>query len=431
MSLQIKVDNKENSNDVLPKVEINFLVEKGLAEYFYKYKIDKNLYEYLNKNFCAEFSINANSFNFTNKIQNDFLERKIEEIKTKSDIEWLLDSASNKFLVENKKELIGNKIEFSPRYIKGINSTFDNYCVAGKVSFLTERSYKSKRIKKNKDGTEEPIVKPYFNFNVKDDTGNINVIVFPNKAQYHKMHLIKDGDTVLVQGRVDKYNGRFEIMAKKISLCEIPSKQKIIENINNNEITSYKFIKPIKYTSTKQSNLFDDSISYSKEILNNNFVVYDFETTGIDPQNDEIIEIGALKIEKGVFTQVFTALINPKKHIPESATKVNRITDEMVANCFYIEQVIQDFYLFCKDCQMVGYNNISFDSQFLLNAGRKVGIDFNNTQLDAFVMAKQKLNGLHNYKLGTVAKYLEVNLVDAHRALNDVLATAEVFLKLY
>ena len=47
------------------------------------------------------------------------------------------------------------------------------------------------------------------------------------------------------------------------------------------------------------------------------------------------------------------------------------------------------------------------------------------------MLAKEKLKGLRNYKLGTVAKHLEVNLIDAHRALNDVIATAEVFLMLY
>lgn len=433
LSLQIKIVDNNTFENVgkFPEVEINFLVEKGLDDYFYKYKIDKKLDEYLSKNFCANFKLSAKSLNFSSNVQYDYLEKKLQEIKTRSDVEAMLDSTSNKFLVKNKKKLIGDEIEFNPRYIKTINSTMDCCCVAGKVGFLTERSYKSKRVKKNKDGTEEPIVKPYFNFNIKDETGNINVVVFPTKEGYHKMHLFKDGDTVLIQGRVDKYNGKFEIMAKKISLCEIPLKQEVIQNVNSNDITSYKFVKPIKYTSTKQANLFDEGLSYSKEVLNHSFVVYDFETTGVDTQNDEIIEIGALKIENGVFTQVFTTLVNPKRHIPEGATKVNRITDEMVSNCFYIEQVIQDFYLFCKDCQMVGYNNISFDSQFLVNAARKVGMDFNNTQLDAFILAKQKLKGLHNYKLGTVAKYLEVNLVDAHRALNDVLATAEVFLKLY
>ncbi|MBQ3047640.1 MAG: 3'-5' exonuclease [Clostridia bacterium] len=177
--------------------------------------------------------------------------------------------------------------------------------------------------------------------------------------------------------------------------------------------------------------MFDGIANYSKEIQTQSYVVYDFETTGIDPQSDEIIEIGALKIENGKFTEVFTTLVKPKKLIPPDATKINRITNEMVANCYTIEQILNDFYLFCKDCQMVGYNSISFDSQFLINAAKRVGLNFSNGQLDVFLMAKEKLKGLRNYKLGTVAKYLEVNLIDAHRALNDVIATAEVFMKLY
>ena len=68
---------------------------------------------------------------------------------------------------------------------------------------------------------------------------------------------------------------------------------------------------------------------------------------------------------------------------------------------------------------------------FLQKAGNNSKISFDNPVLDVFLMAKQKLKGLKNYKLGTVAKYLDVNLIDAHRALNDVIATAEVFLKLY
>ena len=80
---------------------------------------------------------------------------------------------------------------------------------------------------------------------------------------------------------------------------------------------------------------------------------------------------------------------------------------------------------------MVGYNNKGFDALFLEKAGKSVGLNFDNTQIDAFILAKDKLKGLRNYKLSTVSKYLDVNLIDAHRALNDVIATAEVFLKLY
>ena len=79
----------------------------------------------------------------------------------------------------------------------------------------------------------------------------------------------------------------------------------------------------------------------------------------------------------------------------------------------------------------MGYNNIFFDKLFLDKASEKVGINFDNPQLDAFSLAKQKISGLKHYNLSSVAKYLNINLTDAHRALSDVIATAEVFLKLY
>ena len=80
---------------------------------------------------------------------------------------------------------------------------------------------------------------------------------------------------------------------------------------------------------------------------------------------------------------------------------------------------------------MVGYNSVAFDYLFLDKVSKAVNIKFDNGQLDVFLMAKQKLKGLSNYKLSSVAKYLEVPLIDAHRALNDVIATAEVFMRLY
>jgi len=80
-----------------------------------------------------------------------------------------------------------------------------------------------------------------------------------------------------------------------------------------------------------------------------------------------------------------------------------------------------------RGLENAGFNIDTVSVSFLtaLNEGK------GNEQIDAFVLAKDKLKGLRNYKLSTVSKYLEVNLVDAHRALNDVIATAEVFLKLY
>ncbi len=411
-------------------VSIRLKLEDTQKDLFLRSNLDKRLTEYLEKQFYASFNVSIDNKAST-LVQEEMLGRRLKNIERQSELDSLLSSSLDKYMVTDKKVIVGSDITFNPRYINSINKEFESVVVAGKINFLTERTYKSKRKVKNKDGTEENVEKPLFRFSLKDDTASINAIIFPSKTNYHKMHLLKNGDTIVLSGKVQKYNDSFDMVVKDISLCSIPSKHEVEKIVSTDLITEYKYVKPQKYSSLKQTNLFDENSRLSKEAREGAFVVYDFETTGINLSNDEIIEIGALKIVNGEFKEVFTTLVKPKKPIPPDATRVNRITNEMVANCYSIEQIIRDFYLFCKGCQMVGYNSIAFDSVFLERAGKLVGINFDNNQLDAFMLAKQKLKGLRNYKLGTVAKYLEVNLIDAHRALNDVIATAEVFLKLY
>ncbi len=411
-------------------VKVKVFLEKSLYEYFLKSNIEKGLIDFLQKNFYSQFEIIAVQKENIGA-STSLLNERLKNIERLSEVNSLIKNSQDKYIVQDKKVIVGEEITFNPRFINSINKEFESCVVAGKINFLTERTYKSKRTIKNKEGEEERIEKPYFSFQVKDDTSSIYAVIFPSKANYHKMHLLKNGDFVAVQGKIQRYNDNYEIMVKNISLCKVPSKQEIEKITDQNLIVEYKYIRPQKYSSLRQTNLFDESKSMSFEAKTGSFVVYDFETTGINLSNDEIIEIGALKIVNGEFSEVFTTLVKPKRPIPLEATKVNRITNEMVANCYSIEQVIRDFYLFCKGSQMVGYNSIAFDSVFLDRAGKLVGINFDNNQIDAFMLAKQKLKGLKNYKLGTVAKYLEVSLIDAHRALNDVIATAEVFLKLY
>ena len=130
----------------------------------------------------------------------------------------------DKYFVTDRKPLMGQEIGFKPRYISSIDSVMDSCVVAGKINFLTEKSYTSKRKKKNADGTEEAIVKPYFSFTLKDESGSLIAVVFPSKANYHKMQLLKNGDSVLVSGKITKFNDKFEISVRDINLCSIPNK---------------------------------------------------------------------------------------------------------------------------------------------------------------------------------------------------------------
>lgn len=421
--------NFENMNVTLGDVvKIVFKLESKLESFFTQFNIDKTLISYLDKNFCAMFEITHTESEET-ATDDDMLNSRIKNIERQNDFDSLLSVSQDKYFVTDKKPLIGDEITFNPRFIRTIKMPIESTVVAGKIESLTERTFKKKTKKVDKDGQVIVEDRPYFSLSIRDDTGIIGGVIFTTKSQYHKMHLLNIGDMIAVQGRVTKFNERFEIMAQKISYCTLPNRQEV-EVVDQNLTTDYRYVRPQKYTIQRQASLFEEK-HLSNEVLNGTFVVYDFETTGLDCNKEEIIEIGALKIVNGEYMEVFTTLVKPTKHIPEEATKVNKITDEMVASCYKIEQVIRDFYLFCKGATLVGYNNLFFDKLFLDKAGAKVGINFDNPQLDAFSLARQKITFLRHYNLSSVAKYLDVTLTDAHRALSDVLATAEVFLKLY
>lgn len=418
----IKVDIKQDA------VVINFALEEPMLEYFSSYKVAVGIKEYLSRCFTADFEITTTKLDRTPP-KEAMLKERFESVKEKSELDMILTASKDKYIVEDMKVIVGKDIMLSPRYIASINRVYEDCAIAGTIENLTERTFE--RTRKKKDSTEvETITKVLFNFRIKDDTGAIYSVIFPSKKNYHKMNLLKNGDKVIVEGKVSKYNGAFEMNAKNISLCSIPSKTLYDVYVEKGSIDGYRYVRPQPFTSSRQANLFEDR-HLSREVENGTFVVYDFETTGIDYTSDKIIEIGALKIVNGKFTEVFTTLVNPQMPIPPEASRVNRITNDMVSHSYAIEQVIRDFYLFCKDSTLVGYNSIAFDRLFLNKEAKKVGITFDNDEIDAFLLAKQKLSGLKNYKLGTVSSFLDVKLLDAHRALNDVIATAEVFLKLY
>ena len=95
----------------------------------------------------------------------------------------------------------------------------------------------------------------------------------------------------------------------------------------------------------------------------NNYVVFDIETTGLDPEFDEIIEIGAVKIKDGIKIDTFNSLIKPEYEIDEFITELTGITNEMVENAPSIDEVLPKFMDFIKDYIIIGHN-VNFDINF-------------------------------------------------------------------
>ncbi len=174
--------------------------------------------------------------------------------------------------------------------------------------------------------------------------------------------------------------------------------------------------------------LTDVAVNEKGQSLNGTYVVFDLETTGFSPVKDKIIEIGAMKVEKGKITEKFSSFVNPKVPIPFQITQLTSITDEMVLEAPDIETVLPDFLAFIGDAALVAHN-ASFDVGFIEQNCRYQDIIPDFTYVDTVAMARILLPTLSKYKLNVVANALHISLENHHRAVDDAGATAEIFVK--
>ncbi|MBQ9140598.1 MAG: PolC-type DNA polymerase III, partial [Lachnospiraceae bacterium] len=159
------------------------------------------------------------------------------------------------------------------------------------------------------------------------------------------------------------------------------------------------------------------------------FVVFDIETTGFSPIKNRIIEIGAVKVEKGEITDRFSAFVNPDVPIPFEIEKLTGINDDMVVGAPQIDVVLPQFLEFCRDCVLVAHN-ATFDMSFIIENAEKLGYETDFTYVDTVPIARILLPNQAKHTLDAVAKSLGVSLENHHRAVDDAEATAQIFVKM-
>jgi ATP-dependent DNA helicase DinG len=155
-------------------------------------------------------------------------------------------------------------------------------------------------------------------------------------------------------------------------------------------------------------------------------VAVDIETTGLDPEKDAIIEIGAVRFNERRVEAEWSNLINPGRRIPPFVTQLTGITDQMVLQAPSIKQVLADLEAFVGNVPVLGHN-VSFDLAFL----RRQRILRRNVAIDTYELASVLLPNAGRYNLGALAQSLGVLLPATHRALDDARATRGIFLRLY
>ncbi|MDD4815872.1 MAG: exonuclease domain-containing protein [Clostridia bacterium] len=403
-NITIKKDNFE--------IKTCVALPKTLLQNFDITLLQNNLKTFLQSNFLALFSADfvvGEELN-TAKIlesKNQMLEKKLRDVKKTA-----------RYRVFDVVKILGNDIAPEPEFLVGIKEPKLAVILAGKIEDFTKKSYKRKR-----NGTE--IEKWLYKFLLNENGKKISCVYFCSKSNLKKMDRFKNGDSVIVVADIKKDNNFLTAYIKSISFCTITEAG---INLGKEKINTYKTVFPEKLEKFSQQNLFEKDMKYNKNIRSNTFVVFDVETTGLESSTEEIIEIGAIKIENGMFVEKFQTLVKPKKQISEFITEITGITNEMVENSPNIEDVIKDFLLFSQDAVLSGYN-VNFDMGFIQKAGREVGFKFENEVQDVMSLARQKVRS-SNFKLGTIVKVLNITLANAHRALNDAIATAEVLLKL-
>ncbi len=157
-------------------------------------------------------------------------------------------------------------------------------------------------------------------------------------------------------------------------------------------------------------------------------VVFDIETTGLSFKYDKITEIGAVKVQNGQIVDTYSALINPEIPIPFEIVELTGITDDMVANKPTIDVVFPEFLKFIEDCPLVAHN-ANFDISFIKEQARKQDISFHPIVIDTLLLSRLLIKSRKRHSLGVIAKHLKVSLENHHRAVDDAMATAKIYIK--
>lgn len=158
------------------------------------------------------------------------------------------------------------------------------------------------------------------------------------------------------------------------------------------------------------------------------YVIFDLETTGISPNYDEVIEISALKVKGGEVVDEFNTLVNPGRKIPFGATKVNGITNAMVAEAPAFSHVLAEFLDFAEGLVLVGHNIARFDMKFIWrDAEQYFGEIPQNNYVDTLQVARKHLPKMDHHRLGDLAEHYGISSEGAHRALNDCYMNQKVY----
>lgn len=380
---------------------------------------------------------------------------------------------------KKSKKIVGGNIAAEHVRIKGLSKLSGRVTVAGKVISVEKRN-----IQKSDsvllvfiltDNTDSIVCKLFLGTK---RNGYRNNELPENDPEQEKRRIeeivsrIQPGEGLKVRGecQMDTYDNALTIMAKDINAYELPKRQDLAEekrielhahthmSFMDGLVSAADLIKsaaqfghkaiaitdhsvvqafPEAFAAAKKNRvklipgmegtMMDDTgivVSPGDEKLDEPIVVLDFETTGLNPLTDRIIEIGAVKLQNGKITDSFSTLVNPDVPLSDDIIRITGIKDYMLKDQPPASEALPKLLDFIGDRPLAAHN-ASFDMGFLRAEMSRIDQAFDFAQIDTLAFAQKLYPKMKRYRLTDLCRNFGIVLKNAHRAVHDATATAQ------
>lgn len=161
-------------------------------------------------------------------------------------------------------------------------------------------------------------------------------------------------------------------------------------------------------------------------MMSENYVALDLETTGLNPNRDRILEIGAVKVIGGEITDTYETFVDCQMRIPDKVKELTGIDDSMMKNAESTEAAVRMLVDFCDGLPLLGHN-IIFDYSFVKRQAVNYKLSFEKKGIDTLKIARQCLDDVPSKSLTSLCCHFGIGQERHHRALDDALSSSELY----